>query len=150
MTTPITAPISGTVIPLSEVPDPVFAEEIVGPGAAIDPGEAASLTAVAPVAGTLSSLKPHAFVVSTADGRGILVHLGIDTVELSGAGFELHAEQGAEVTAGQTLITWDTAAAREAGKSLVVPVIVLEAEAGDLKVTPAVEVAAGDGLIELA
>lgn len=150
MTTPITAPISGTVIPLSEVPDPVFAEEIVGPGAAIDPGEAANLTAVAPVAGTLSSLKPHAFVVSTADGRGILVHLGIDTVELSGAGFELHAEQGAEVAAGQNLITWDTAPSREAGKSLVVPVIVLEAEAGDLKVTPAAEVAAGDGLIELA
>ena len=64
MTTTITAPIAGAVVALAEVPDPVFAEEIVGPGAAIDPGEAASLTAVAPVAGRLSSLKPHAFVIS--------------------------------------------------------------------------------------
>lgn len=150
MTTTITAPITGTVVALAEVPDPVFAEEIVGPGTAIDPGQAQSLTAVAPVAGTLSSLKPHAFVISTADGRGILVHLGIDTVELSGAGFQLLAEAGAEVAAGDALISWDTAPAREAGKSLIVPVIVLEAESGDLKITPAAEVAAGEGLIELA
>lgn len=148
MTLQISAPVDGSVVPLAEVPDPVFAEALVGPGAAIDPGDAATLTAVAPVAGTVSSLKPHAFVIVDDDGRGVLVHLGIDTVELQGAGFALRAEKGQSVNAGDALVDWDTKAAREAGKSLVVPVIVLDAEAASLTTTTATAVAVGDTLIE--
>lgn len=143
----VSAPIAGSVVRLSEVPDPVFAEAIVGPGAAIDPGSVPELTAVAPVAGTVASLKPHAFVVQAADGTGVLVHLGIDTVDLSGEGFTVLAETGAQVDAGHPLITWDTTAARSAGKSVVVPVVVLEADADQLQVTDADAVAAGDDLL---
>lgn len=145
----ITSPITGTVIALSDVPDPVFAGEIVGPGAAVDPGQAAMLSVAAPVAGTVSSLKPHAFVIQTESGQGVLVHLGIDTVELDGAGFTLRAQQGATVAAGEPLLDWSTEPARQAGKSLVVPVIALEAEASALTITGASKVNAGDELIEM-
>lgn len=149
MTLAISAPVTGTVVPLSEVPDPVFAEAIVGPGAAIDPGEAATVTALAPVSGTLTSFKPHAFVIAAETGEGVLVHLGIDTVELSGDGFSPHVEAGAEVSVGDPLITWDTAPAHAAGKPTVVPVIVLEAEPDSLTVTAAGSVSAGEPLVEV-
>ncbi|WP_420095832.1 PTS sugar transporter subunit IIA [Brevibacterium sediminis] len=147
MAVTIAAPITGTVIPLTEVPDPVFAKALVGPGAAIDPGEAATLTVTAPVAGKLTSLKPHAFVISHRPDQGVLVHLGIDTVHLKGAGFTLRAEAGQQVGAGEEIIVWDLAAAREAEKSVVVPVVVLEADAENLALAEAGPIAAGDALI---
>ena len=145
----IAAPITGTVIPLTEVPDPVFAKALVGPGAAIDPGEAATLTVTAPVAGKLTSLKPHAFVISHRPDQGVLVHLGIDTVHLKGAGFTLRAEAGQQVDAGEEIVVWDLAAAREAEKSVVVPVVVLEADVEDLTLAEAGPIDAGDSLIRI-
>ena len=149
MAVTIAAPITGTVIPLTEVPDPVFAKALVGPGAAIDPGEAATLTVTAPVAGKLTSLKPHAFVISHRPDQGVLVHLGIDTVHLKGAGFTLRAEAGQQVDAGEEIVVWDLAAAREAEKSVVVPVVVLEADAEDLTLAEAGPIDAGDILIRI-
>ncbi len=149
MTVMIAAPVTGTVTPLTEVPDPVFAKALVGPGAAIDPGDAATLTVTAPVSGTLTSLKPHAFVISHRPDQGVLVHLGIDTVHLKGAGFTLHAEAGQQVEAGDEIIVWDLAAAREAEKPLVVPVVVLGADVGDLTVAEAGPIYAGDTLIRV-
>ena len=149
MAVTIAAPITGTVIPLTEVPDPVFAKALVGPGAAIDPGEAATLTVTAPVAGKLTSLKPHAFVISHRPDQGVLVHLGIDTVHLKGAGFSLRAEAGQQVDAGEEIVVWDLAAAREAEKSVVVPVVVLEADAEDLTLAEAGPIDAGDSLIRI-
>ena len=149
MAVTIAAPITGTVIPLTEVPDPVFAKALVGPGAAIDPGEAATLTVTAPVAGKLTSLKPHAFVISHRPDQGVLVHLGIDTVHLKGAGFTLRAEAGQQVDAGEEIVVWDLAAAREAEKSVVVPVVVLEADAEDLTLAEAGLIDAGDSLIRI-
>ncbi len=149
MAVTIAAPITGTVIPLTEVPDPVFAKALVGPGAAIDPGEVATLTVTAPVAGQLTSLKPHAFVISHRPDQGVLVHLGIDTVHLKGAGFTLRAEAGQQVEAGEEIVVWDLAAAREAEKSVVVPVVVLEADAENLTLTEAGPISAGDALIRI-
>lgn len=149
MAVTIAAPITGTVIPLTEVPDPVFAKALVGPGAAIDPGEAATLTVTAPVAGKLTSLKPHAFVISHRPDQGVLVHLGIDTVHLKGAGFTLRAEAGQQVDAGEEIVVWDLAAAREAEKSVVVPVVVLEADVEDLTLAEAGPIDAGDSLIRI-
>ena len=149
MAVTIAAPITGTVIPLTEVPDPVFAKALVGPGAAIDPGEAATLTVTAPVAGKLTSLKPHAFVISHRPDQGVLVHLGIDTVHLKGAGFTLRAEAGQQVDVGEEIVVWDLAAAREAEKSVVVPVVVLEADAEDLTLAEAGPIDAGDSLIRI-
>src|SRR5699024_6758449 len=134
---------------LSAVPDRVFAEAVVGPGTAVDPGGAATVTALAPLSGALQVLKPHAYVVVTAAGRRVLVHLSIDTVDPAGLRFALLAEAGDEVRIGDPLITWDTAPSREAGKSVIVPVILLDADADSLSVTDATAVCAGEPLIEM-
>ena len=144
MAVTIAAPITGTVIPLAEVPDPVFAKALVGPGVAIDPGEV-----TAPVAGKLASLKPHAYVISHRPDQGVLVHLGIDTVHLKGAGFTLRAEAGQQVDAGEEIVVWDLEAAREAEKSVIVPVVVLEADAENLTLAEAGPISAGDALIRI-
>jgi PTS system glucose-specific IIA component len=140
----VLAPIPGRVLPLSEVPDPVFAGAMVGPGAAVDPPRG-PVQAVAPVDGRIVKLHPHAFVVVSASGRGVLVHLGIDTVQLQGEGFRLLAAEGDEVTAGTPLVEWDTAAVEAGGRSPVSPVIALDAPAeaiGDTVTTGQVEAGA--------
>jgi PTS system N-acetylglucosamine-specific IIA component len=145
----VVAPVGGRAIALSEVPDAVFAQHMVGPGAAIDPVRAPGLV-VSPVSGILVKLKPHAFVVTAEDGRGVLVHLGIDTVNLDGGGFVLLAEEGRVVPAGAPVISWNPAAVEAAGLSPVCPVIALDADraaaaalAGSVALGP---VSAGDRL----
>ena len=90
----VLAPVTGQVLGLAEVPDPVFSAALVGPGVALDPVHEPRSQVIAPIAGTILKLHPHAFVVQHDDGRAVLVHLGIDTVELGGAGFVLHASRG--------------------------------------------------------
>ncbi|GEB49931.1 MULTISPECIES: PTS sugar transporter subunit IIA [Streptomyces] len=129
--TTVTSPLTGRAIGLPAVPDPVFSGAMVGPGTAIDPVRERT-EAVAPVDGIVVSLHPHAFVVVDADGHGVLTHLGIDTVQLNGEGFELLAAKGDSVTRGQAVVRWDPAAVEAAGKSPVSPVIALEATADSL------------------
>jgi glucose-specific phosphotransferase system IIA component len=109
-----------------EVPDPVFSAAMVGPGLAVDPMRAPG-TAVSPIAGTIVTLHPHAFVVVAGDGRGVLVHLGIDTVQLKGAGFELLAQEGDAVEPGTAVLRWNPADVEAGGRSPVCPVIALDA-----------------------
>ncbi len=142
------APVAGRVTGLAAVPDPVFSGAMVGPGTAIDP-ERAPGEATAPIGGTLVKLHPHAFVVVSDDGRGVLVHLGIDTVQLQGRGFTLLAEEGKRVEAGQPLIRWDPAAVESSGRSPVCPVIALDAGAAALgEVRQDGRVAHGDLIFE--
>ncbi|MCQ0021873.1 PTS glucose transporter subunit IIA [Streptomyces somaliensis DSM 40738] len=124
--TTVTSPLAGRAIGLAAVPDPVFSGAMVGPGTAIDPSREPS-TAVAPVDGIVVSLHPHAFVVVDGEGRGVLTHLGIDTVQLNGEGFELLVGKGDTVTRGQGIVRWSPAAVEEAGKSPVCPVVALDA-----------------------
>ncbi|MGW8376119.1 PTS glucose transporter subunit IIA [Streptomyces sp. ODS28] len=126
--TTVTSPLAGRAIGLAAVPDPVFSGAMVGPGTAVDPVRERT-EAVAPVDGIIVSLHPHAFVVVDADGHGVLTHLGIDTVQMNGEGFELLAAKGDSVTRGQSIVRWDPAAVEEAGKSPISPVIALEAGA---------------------
>lgn len=126
MSLPVGSPVAGRVVPLTEVPDPVFAEAMVGPGLAVVPA-AEPGDAVAPVAGTIATLHPHAFVVATESGKAVLVHLGIDTVKLKGEGFTLHVAKGDTVEAGQPVVGWDPAAVEDAGYASVCPVIALDA-----------------------
>ncbi|WP_151774943.1 PTS sugar transporter subunit IIA [Streptomyces abyssomicinicus] len=130
----VTSPLPGRVIALETVPDPVFAEAMVGPGTAVDPtgGTRGLVIAGAPIDGTLVSLHPHAFVVVSDDGRGVLVHLGIDTVQLNGEGFEPLLRKGDPVRRGEGVVRWDPEAVEVAGRSPVCPVIALEALAGSL------------------
>jgi len=113
---------------MSEVPDPVFAQAMVGPGIAVEPA-GGPCDAVAPVDGTVVTLHPHAYVVATEDGRAVLVHLGIDTVKEKGEGFTLHVVKGEQVRAGQPIVSWNPAAVAEAGYSAIVPVVALDANA---------------------
>lgn len=136
------SPLAGTAIELRDVPDPVFAQAMVGPGAAVDP-ERAPLTAYSPIAGTLVKLKPHAFVVAGRDGRGVLVHLGIDTVNLDGAGFELLAVEGTEIEAGDPVIRWNPAEIEAGGLSPICPVIALDAALTAVDSVAAGEIAPG-------
>jgi PTS system N-acetylglucosamine-specific IIA component len=125
------APVAGRVVGLSGVPDPVFAQAMVGPGTAIDP-ERGPGRALSPVDGKIVKLHPHAFVVVDAEGHGVLVHLGVDTVQLKGAGFELLAAEGDQVSAGQPLVGWDPAEIEAGGRSPVTAVVALDAGADAL------------------
>ncbi|MER6502036.1 PTS glucose transporter subunit IIA [Streptomyces sp. NPDC001455] len=129
--TAVTSPLAGRAIGLAAVPDPVFAGAMVGPGTAIDPVREPS-EAVSPVEGIVVSLHPHAFVVVDGEGHGVLVHLGIDTVQLNGEGFELLVNKGDTVARGQAIVRWDPAGVEAAGKSPVCPVVALEATADSL------------------
>ncbi|MBV8932455.1 MAG: PTS glucose transporter subunit IIA [Kutzneria sp.] len=144
MTLRVLSPVAGQVIPLTDVPDPVFAQAMVGPGVAVRP-ESAAGDAVSPVDGTVVTLHPHAFVVATADGAAVLVHLGIDTVKLKGEGFTLHVVKGESVRAGQAVIGWDPAAVEQGGRSAICPVIALDAGVDSLiEVRGRGPIAAGD------
>ena len=149
----VLAPCPGRVVAMSDVPDPVFAEEMVGPGVAIEP-EPGRATVVSPIAGQVVKVLPHAFVV-LGDGVGVLVHLGINTVRLEGEGFEVLATQGSEVAAGDPMITWDpsslppTASGQDV--SPIVPVVLMDAPKGSVA-SDAIggSVAAGDVLFATA
>ena len=120
------SPVTGTVVGLAGVSDPVFSTAMVGPGTAVDPVRAPGKVC-APVAGILRKLKPHAFIVVTDDGHGVLVHLGIDTIRLDGEGFRLIANEGDWVAAGEPVVAWDPAAVATRGFSPICPVIALDA-----------------------
>lgn len=144
----VLAPVAGTVVAMADVPDPVFAGAIVGPGIAIEPDGEGEVHVVAPVDGTVAKLHPHAFVLVTEQGRGVLVHLGLDTVQLEGEGFTLHAQEKDTVSAGQRLVSWNPAEVRAGGRSPVSPVVALEGkqESLTLAVEPGAQVATGDEL----
>ena len=144
--TDVLAPCAGAVVPMAAVPDPVFASEMVGPGVAIDPVRAPAVV-VAPIAGRALKVMPHAFVVLGEDGTGVLVHLGIDTVQLEGEGFEVLVEQGATVEPGTPMVAWDPAAIEAGGRSPVVPVCVMDGTAGAVPAPPPGVVAAPGELL---
>lgn len=140
----IKAPLEGVVLPLQDVPDPVFSEFLVGPGVAILPGPGQQ-TIVAPMGGRLLKLKPHAFVVAVGN-RAILVHLGIDTVRLNGGASELLAVEKQMVKAGDPVMRWHPARVTDAGLSAICPVIALDAPLDALASVAEGEVAAGGDL----
>jgi PTS system glucose-specific IIA component len=146
----VLAPLAGRAVGLATVPDATFAQEIVGPGAAIDPPRAV-VDAVAPIAGKLLKVFPHAYVILSPDGIGVLVHLGIDTVQLAGAGFTVHARQGDTVAAGDVIVTYDVPAIVAGGRNPIVPVIILERQADGISLADAVagghELASGDAFL---
>jgi PTS system glucose-specific IIA component len=144
----VLAPLPGTVVAMSDVSDPVFAASLVGPGVAIDPDRSGEVDVVAPVAGNIAKLHSHAFVLLTEDGKGLLVHLGFDTVQLEGEGFTLHVAENDVVEAGQRLVTWNPAEIEKGGRSPVCPVVAMEASADalDVLVSPGASVSTSDQL----
>ncbi|MUG45834.1 PTS system trehalose-specific EIIBC component [Paenibacillus woosongensis] len=119
----IAAPISGEIVPLSEVPDPAFAEKQMGQGIAIIPSEG---KVFAPFDGTVAHLikSKHALILTDTNGIQILIHVGINTVSLKGEGFTAHVETGASITKGQLLLEFDMERIEQAGLPVITPVIV--------------------------
>jgi len=123
----VASPLAGRVVALSEVPDPVFAGGVMGPGAAIEP---TGNVVYSPGPGTVAAAQPtgHAFGLVLDGGLEVLIHVGIDTVNLGGEGFDVHVKNGDRVELGTPLVTFDPDVIRKAGYSLVTPVIVLNAD----------------------
>ncbi|GLV54547.1 PTS glucose transporter subunit IIA [Dictyobacter sp. S3.2.2.5] len=117
----VLAPIDGTVVELEKVPDEVFAQKMAGDGVAIDPS---GTIAVAPISGDLVKLFPggHAFGIA-ADDIELIVHIGLDTIELNGAGFENIATEGQHVEAGTPIVRFDRATIEGKGKVVLSPVV---------------------------
>jgi len=116
------APVSGIVVPLEEVPDPVFAQRLVGDGIAIEP---LAQQLVAPCDGRVSQVHRagHALTLS-ASGIEILIHVGLDTVKLNGKGFTATVKAGDEVRAGDPLMTFDADFIATHARSLMSPMLV--------------------------
>ncbi|GAB3591418.1 PTS glucose transporter subunit IIA [Angustibacter peucedani] len=147
--TTVVAPCPGRLLPLAQVPDPVFAAEMVGPGVGLDP-DPGEVAVVSPIAGTAVKVHPHAFVVQGADGLGVLVHLGINTVRLEGRGFEVLAQEGAALEAGTPVVRWDPSTISGPDLSPVVLVVALDQPAGSVPApVEGTAVVAGDPLFDV-
>jgi PTS system glucose-specific IIA component len=143
----VLAPFSGRVVPLEEVPDPVFSQKMLGDGLAVDPAEEIG---VAPVTGKLAVFHSagHAFAVQATDEVGVLVHVGLDTVQMEGEGFTRLAEVGDEVVAGQEIVHFNLAIIESAGYSPISPVILPDLPAGyRVEKTTATVVCAGQDVL---
>ncbi len=121
----VSAPCDGEVLALKDVKDPTFADQLVGPGVGIEPPDGRQLV-VAPADGMLLKLDPHAFILLVDGAVGVLVHVGINTVQLKGEGFEVLAEQGSTVTAGTPIVEWDPAAITADGMERTVLVVLMD------------------------
>lgn len=119
----IGAPVSGEIVPVTDVRDPTFSEEMIGKGVAIIPSEGRFY---APEDGTLVALFPtgHAYAINTDSGAEILVHIGLDTVELNGEFYTIHATQGQHVNKGDLIVEVDLEGVKNAGYDYITPLIV--------------------------
>ncbi|OFT52715.1 PTS N-acetylmuramic acid transporter subunit IIBC [Corynebacterium sp. HMSC06D04] len=121
----VRAPFAGDVVELAQVPDASFAQGMVGEGFAVMPDAVDAFDVCAPVDGTITMVfkTRHAFGMKTADGLDLLIHIGIDTVELKGEGFTALAKKGDTVTAGTPIIAVEAQKLRERGVNLITPVV---------------------------
>lgn len=119
----IFSPLNGLIIPLSNVKDPIFAEGMLGKGAAIVPSEG---RLVSPVKGTIISVFPtlHAIGIKSDAGTEILIHLGFDTVELQGKYYKSYVSEGDKVLVGDLLIEFQLEEIKNAGYDITTPIIV--------------------------
>ncbi len=119
----IASPLKGEIVPLTEVKDETFASEMMGKGIAINPTEG---KVVSPINGTVQMIfkTKHAIGLKSEDGAEILIHIGMDTVQLDGKHFIAHVKDGDKVKVGDTLVEFDMDAIKKEGYELVTPVII--------------------------
>ena len=145
----IESPLAGTVIPLSEVHDEVFASEMMGKGCAVIPEEG---KVYAPFDGKVVGLldSHHAVGMESTDGVEILIHVGMDTVKLNGRCFTIHVEEGEQVKKGQLLLEFDIPGIKEAGYEVTTPIVVTNSdEFNDVETKAKGKVTVGTKLLEL-
>ncbi|WP_370016508.1 PTS glucose transporter subunit IIA [Peribacillus sp. B2I2] len=119
----IYSPLAGEVISLAEVPDPVFAQKMLGDGLAIIPMEG---NLVSPIDGEIIQIFPtkHAIGIKSEKGLEILIHVGLETVELKGEGFEVLVEEGQFVKKGDAILNFDIEFLENKNKEIVTPIII--------------------------
>ncbi len=123
----IHSPLSGKAIPIKEVPDDTFAMEVLGKGMAVLPDEGKIVAPCEAKVTTLFDTK-HAIGLITKDGVELLIHIGINTVELGGKYYEVHVAEGDKVKAGQLLVTFDIIRIQNAGYNVITPVIITNSD----------------------
>jgi len=119
----LVSPVDGDIVKLEDVPDEVFSAKLVGDGIAIMPH---SNTFVAPVAGVITKIfsTNHAFSIRISNGLEVMVHIGLDTVELNGEGFKALVKEGDKVSVGKPIISADLAFIESKGKPTITPIVV--------------------------
>lgn len=145
----LASPLSGDVLPLNEVEDQAFASGMMGQGLAIKPHED---TVYAPAAGEVTVLFPtgHAIGLTLDNGTELLIHVGMDTVQLNGQGFTSFVQVGDRIQAGQPLLGFDRAIIEQAGYSLVTPIIVTNSDQlSKMTLTEQKEISAGQFLMKV-
>lgn len=117
------APLSGKLVKLENVPDPVFSEKIIGEGIAIDPTTEELL---APTNGEVINVTPtkHAIGIRTEKGTEVLIHVGLETVSMNGEGFTVHVQAGDQISTGQPLMTFDLELIRTHANSVITPIVI--------------------------
>lgn len=115
-------PLAGTLLTLENVPDEVFAKKMMGDGFAVDPSDG---KVYAPVSGVIKAAFPtkHAIGIEVKDGTEILIHIGMDTVELNGEGFTSHISEGMKIKQGDLMMEVDLAFVKSKGKPVITPVV---------------------------
>lgn len=145
----VKSPVTGQVVALADVEDKVFSSGAMGKGIAVEPA-IGEITAPADAEVKILFPTKHAIGLVTEDGTELLIHIGMNTVELEGNHFTAYINQGDKVKAGQKLISFDTEAIRAEGYSLLTPVIVTNSnDYSDIQTTQSKEVTAQDDLIEV-
>ncbi|UTR09535.1 PTS glucose transporter subunit IIA [Evansella sp. LMS18] len=124
----LASPMNGKVVPLTEVPDPTFSQKMMGDGVAVVPSEG---TVVSPVHGEIMQVFPtkHAVGIKTVNGVEILIHIGIETVNMQGEGFKAFVKEGDKVAKGDKLVEFDMQLVEEKAESTITPVIITNGDA---------------------
>ena len=128
------APMSGNSIPMAQVPDETFATDVMGKGVAVDPVDG---LVVAPCDGVITAIATtmHAVCLAAAGDVEILLHIGIDTVDLAGKGFTCYVQKGQQVKQGERLMKLDLKRCRKANLSPISPMVVIDPENYELEYT---------------
>ena len=145
----IGAPVTGTLISITEVNDPAFSGEILGKGVAVIPSDT---RICAPVDGTVSTVFPtgHAAAVTSKEGAEILIHVGLDTVKLDGKHFTIHAKEDQQVKKGDLLLEADLEQIKAEGYDIITPVVICNSDDfSDVKMAESGDVAHGDDILTL-
>lgn len=143
------SPVKGEAVPIQEVPDPTFGEEMLGKGVAVRPAEGKYY---APADGEISLLFEtlHAVSVTTDTGVEILIHIGLDTVALKGEHFTAHVKTGDKVKKGDLLVSVDLEAVKAAGYEVITPIVICNTpDFASVEAITGSEVAPGDDVIRI-
>ncbi|MDE5412074.1 PTS sugar transporter subunit IIA [Alkalihalobacterium chitinilyticum] len=137
------SPMNGTYVKVEDVPDPTFAQKMIGDGFAVEPSNG---EVVSPVEGEIIQVFPtkHAIGIRSLSGAEVLIHIGIETVNMKGEGFEVFVKEGDKVQVGTKLVEFSLDLIKEKAASTITPIVITNADqVQSLKLEPVSEVVAG-------